>query len=78
MAKSKLLHTEMFNDACELEDAINTLKYTAEAADGSEDEEMFPVIHVQDEHGNRFNRAQLYEQTLTDGSKVFHIELNIK
>ena len=72
---SKLLTTEEFADACEFDDILNMLKNDAHDAADTFD---YPIIHITDGAGNVFNRALLYEDTLTDGSKVYRIELVTK
>ena len=67
----ELLSTAHFKNASEMDDAI----YCLIAILPEDDDYRLPTVLIEDANGNTLNRAKLYEDTLTDGSKVYKIVL---
>lgn len=70
---SEILCNYLFDDMCDLEEALGYLLTEYFGQDTTDD---YPIILVEDSNGNPLNRAQLHEQILTDGSKVYKIVLD--
>jgi hypothetical protein len=69
----KDLYTKFkFHDVFELQEALQDLLDELP----EKDEGIYPVVYVEDCYGNQFNTAKVYENTFTDGSKVFKVVLD--
>lgn len=68
------IETRQFTDALEMSEALAGHVTVAQMFKGTE--RIPPVVYVLSEDGTQFSTSRLFEETLTDGSKVYHIVLS--